>query len=202
MTKNSQRPVAKIEQPIGRALVDRISWDDLKLFMTAGLTLSFRKAATSTGNSSSTVMRRIERLEAELGLRLFDRLPDGVALTAEGQSIFSVVRDMERASHSLRAFLDQDLNNRGVVRCAITEGLGTFWILPHLAEYNRANPFTIVDLVCSMQWSDVLRMKADLAIQLVRPDSPDLKVVRLGRLHIYPFAAKRYAETYGLPKTI
>jgi DNA-binding transcriptional LysR family regulator len=109
---------------------------------------------------------------------------------------------MERASHSLRAFLDQDLNNRGVVRCAITEGLGTFWILPHLAEYNRANPFTIVDLVCSMQWSDVLRMKADLAIQLVRPDSPDLKVVRLGRLHIYPFAAKRYAETYGLPKTI
>jgi DNA-binding transcriptional LysR family regulator len=202
MTKNSQRPVAKIEQPIGPALVDRISWDDLKLFMTVGLTLSFRKAATSTGNSSSTVMRRIERLEAELGLRLFDRLPDGVALTAEGQSIFSVVRDMERASHSLRAFLDQDLNNRGVVRCAITEGLGTFWILPHLAEYNRANPFTIVDLVCSMQWTDVLRMKADLAIQLVRPDSPDLKVVRLGRLHIYPFAAKRYAETYGLPKTI
>ena len=56
-----------------------------------------------------------------------------MALTAEGQSIFSVVRDMERASHSLRAFLDQDLNNRGVVRCAITEGLGTFWILPHLA---------------------------------------------------------------------
>ena len=112
MTKNSQRPVAKIEQPIGPALVDRISWNDLKLFMTAGLTLSFRKAATSTGNSPSTVMRWIERLEAELGLRLFDRLPDGVALTAEGQSIFSVVRDMERASHSLRAFLDQDLNNR------------------------------------------------------------------------------------------
>jgi DNA-binding transcriptional LysR family regulator len=202
MTKNSQRPVAKIEQPIGPALIDRILWDDLKLFMTVGHTLSFRKAATSTRNSSSTVMRRIERLEAELGLRLFDRLPDGVALTAEGQSISSVVRDMERASHSLRAFLDQDLNSRGVVRCAITEGLGTFWILPHLAEFNRANPFTIVDLVCSMHWSDVLRMKADLAIQLVRPDSPDLKVVRLGRLHIYPFAAKRYAETYGLPKTI
>ena len=27
-------------------------------------------------------------------------------------------------------------------------------------------------------------------------------MVRLGRLHIYPFASKRYAETYGLPKTI
>jgi DNA-binding transcriptional LysR family regulator len=202
MNQISQRPVARIEQPIGPALLDRISWDDLKLFMTVGHALSFRKAATSAKASSSTIMRRIERLEAELGLRLFARLPDGVALTTEGQQIFSVVRDMERASNSLRAFLDQDLNHRGVVRCAITEGLGTFWILPHLAEFNRANPFTIVDLICSMQWTDVLRMKADLAIQLARPDSLDLKMVRLGRLHIYPFASKRYAETYGLPKTI
>jgi len=170
MSKISQRPVAKMEQPIGPALVDRISWDDLKLFMAVAYTLSFRKAATSAKASSSTIVRRIERLEDELGLRLFDRLPDGVALTAEGQRIFSVARDMERASNSLRAFLDQDPNNRGVVRCAITEGLGTFWILPHLAEFNRANPFTIVDLICSMQGTDVLRMKADLAMETLTPE--------------------------------
>jgi DNA-binding transcriptional LysR family regulator len=202
MNKISQRPVAKMEQPVGPALLDRISWDDLKLFIIVGRTLSFRKAATATRISSSTIVRRIERLEAELGLRLFDRLPDGVALTAEGQSIFSVAHDMERASFSLRAYLDQDVTTRGVVRCAVTEGLGTFWIVPHLADFTRANPFTIVDLRCSMESSDVLRMEADLAIQLIRPDRPDLKVVRLGRLHIYPFASKRYAETFGVPATI
>jgi hypothetical protein len=65
MPKNLQRPVAKIEQPIGPALVDRLSWDELKLFMTVGHTLSSRKAATLTRTSSSTIMRRIERLEAE-----------------------------------------------------------------------------------------------------------------------------------------
>lgn len=202
MTKISQRPVAKTEQPIGPALLDRISWDDLKLFVTVARTLSFRKAATTTRTSSSTVVRRIERLEAELGLRLFDRLPDGVALTAEGQAIFAVAHDMERASFSLRAYLDQDVTTRGVVRCAVTEGLGTFWILPHLADFTRANPFTIVDLRCSMESSDVLRMEADLAIQLIRPDRPDLKIVRLGRMHIYPFASKRYADTFGLPTTL
>jgi DNA-binding transcriptional LysR family regulator len=202
MNKISQRPVAKIERPIGPALLDRISWDDLKLFISVARTLSFRRAATSARTSSSTIVRRIDRLEAELGLRLFDRLPDGVALTAEGQAIFSVAQDMERASHSLRAYLDQDLTARGVVRCAITEGLGTFWLLPHLAEFNRANPYTIVDLRCSMESSDVLRMEADLAIQLTRPDRPDLKAVRLGRLHIYPFASRRYAETFGLPTTV
>ncbi len=202
MNKISQQPVAKIEQPIGPALFDRISWDDLKLFIAVARTLSFRKAATSARTSSSTITRRIERLEADLGLRLFDRLPDGVALTTEGQSIFSVAHDMERASHSLRAYLDQDMTTRGLVRCAVTEGLGTFWLVPHLAEFNRANPFTIVDLRCSMESSDVLRMESDLAIQLVRPNRPDLKVVRLGRLHLYPFASKRYAETYGLPTSV
>lgn len=202
MNKISQRPVAKIEQPMGPALIDRISWDDLKLFTIVGRTLSFRKAAIASRTSSSTIVRRIERLEAELGLRLFDRLPDGVALTAEGESIFAVAHDMERASHSLRAYLDQDMTARGVVRCAITEGLGTFWLLPHLAEFNRANPFTIVDLRCSMESSDVLRMESDLAIQLIRPNRADLKVVRLGRLHIYPFASKWYAKTYGLPTSV
>jgi hypothetical protein len=54
MSKISQRPVAKIEQPVGPALVDRISWGDLKLFMTVVHTLSFRKAATSAKASSST----------------------------------------------------------------------------------------------------------------------------------------------------
>lgn len=202
MNKISQRPVANLEHPIGPAVIDRISWDDLKLFILVGRTLSFRRAATSARTSSSTIVRRIERLEVDLGLRLFDRLPDGVALTAEGQSIFSVAHDMERASHSLRAYLDQDVTTRGVVRCAITEGLGTFWVLPHLADFNRANPFTIVDLRCSMKSTDVLRMEADLAIQLVRPNRPDLKVVRLGRLHIYPFASKQYVKMYGLPSSI
>jgi DNA-binding transcriptional LysR family regulator len=202
MNKISQQPVAKIEQLIGPAFVDRISWDDLKIFIAVARTLSFRKAATAMRTSSSTIMRRIERLETELGLRLFDRLPDGVGLTSEGQAIFLVAHDMERASHSLRAYLDQDLTARGVVRCAVTEGLGTFWLLPHLAEFNRSNPFTIVDLRCSMESSDVLRMESDVAIQLVRPNRPDLKVVRLGRLHIYPFASKWYARTYGLPANV
>ena len=35
-----------------------------------------------------------------------------------------------------------------------------------------------------------------------KPDRPDVKSVRLGRMHIYPFASKRYIELYGLPKNL
>lgn len=200
MPKISQRPAAKTRRPIGPSLLDRVSWDDLRVFAIAGKELSLRKAAAALRTSSSTVVRRIERLEVILGVRLFDRLPDGVALTSEGRSVFAAAQEMERASLSVRAQLDHQLTRRGVVRCAVTEGLGTFWIVPHLTEFSRANPHTIVDLRCSTHSADVLRMEADVAIQLTRPDRPDQVVTRLGRLHIYPFASPRYAQTYGLPR--
>src|SRR6266540_140562 len=201
MPKILQRPAAKMQRPIGPSFLDRVSWDDLKVFAVAAKELSLRKAAATLRTSSSTVVRRVERLEQILGVRLFDRLPDGITLTSEGRSVFTAAQEMERASLSVRAQLDHELNRRGVVRCAVTEGLGTFWIVPHLAEFSRANPHTLVDLRCSTQSADVLRMEADVAIQLIRPDRPEQVVTRVGRLHIYPFASPRYAETYGLPKS-
>src|SRR5712691_8450093 len=199
MAKLLQRPAAKTRRPIGPSLLDRISWDDLRVFAMAGKELSLRKAAAALRTSSSTVVRRIERLEQILGVRLFNRLPAGVALTSEGRSVLAAAQEMERASLAVRAQLDHELTRRGVVRCAVTEGLGTFWIVPHLAEFSRSHPHTFVDLRCSSHSADVLRMEADVAIQLTRPDRPDQVVTRLGRLHVYPFASRRYVETYGLP---
>src|SRR6266699_5330443 len=202
MAKLSHQPVAKTPRPLGPSLLQRVSWDDLRVFAVAARELSFRKASVVLRTSSSTVVRRIERLEEILGVRLFDRLPEGVALTTEGRSVFAAAQDMERASLSLRAQLYRNSARRGEVRCAVTEGLGTFWIVPHLAEFSRANPNTIVDLRCSTHSADVLRMEADVAIQLTRPDRPDQVVTRLGRMHVYPFASRRYVETYGLPRDV
>jgi DNA-binding transcriptional LysR family regulator len=202
MSKFSQRAAATVHRPVVSNILERISWDDLRLFNAVARTSSFRKAATALRTSSSTVTRRMERLEQTLGFRLFDRLPDGVALTAEGRSVHAAALEMERASRQLRAYLDQDITTRGVVRCAVTEGLGTFWVLPHVAEFNRANPYTMVDLQVSMESADVLRMEADVAIQLSKPNRPELIAARLGRLHIYPFAARSYVEAYGLPNDL
>src|SRR5947209_4526265 len=191
-----------MEQPIGAALLERISWDDLRVFVVVARTSSFRKAATTLRTSTTTVLRRVERLEEIFEFRLFDRLPDGVLLTAEGRAVYASAQKMELASHSLRAHLDQDLTTRGMVRCSVTEGLGTSWLLPQLAQFCRTHPTTVVDLRCAMEVADVLHMEADVAVQLQKPNRPDVKAVRLGRMHIYPFASQRYVELYGLPKSI
>jgi DNA-binding transcriptional LysR family regulator len=108
---------------------------------------------------------------------------------------------MEAASFELlRASDSGDASLSGEIRLAITEGLGTFWIAPRLVEFQRAHPNLLVDLHCAMKSADVLRMEADLAIQITRPTAPDLMMVKLGRLHFMLFAAESYLETFGRPK--
>src|SRR5229473_2470219 len=85
---------------------------------------------------------------------------------------------------------------------ASTEGLGTFWLAPRLAEFRRTHPNLLVDLRCAMRPVDMLRLEADAGVQLVRPGEADLKVVKLGRLHVMPYAAASYVETYGVPDSV
>jgi DNA-binding transcriptional LysR family regulator len=105
---------------------DRISWDDLRLLASCAREASFRQAATSLKIASSTITRRIDKLEKDLGIKLFDRLPEGVSVTPEGRLVVAAVEDMERASLGVRASLDRDIGSRGLLRCSVTEGLGTF----------------------------------------------------------------------------
>ena len=189
-----------MEEPIA-AVRGRLSLDDMLVFGVVARTLSFRKAATTLRTSTTTVIRRVEDLESKLEFRLFNRLLDGLALTEKGQAVYLAAQDIERASHSVRAHLDRYLNLPGTVSCSATEGLGTAWILPRLAQFSRIHPSTIVHLRCAMEIADVMRMEADVAVQLERPKRPNAMAVRLGRMHIYPFASRDYVETYGLPKT-
>lgn len=88
------------------------------------------------------------------------------------------------------------------MRIAVTEGLDSVWLTPRLAELQQLHPRLRIDLNCGLSFADVLRMEADIAIQLTRPASADLKLVRLGYLHSMPFASKSYITKYGSPKSV
>ncbi len=58
-----------------------MNWDDLKVLLALSREGSTRKAAATLGVSNTTVMRRLESLEEQVGGRLFDRTPDGFKVT-------------------------------------------------------------------------------------------------------------------------
>lgn len=59
-----------------------------------------------------------------------------------------------------------------------------------------------MDLACGMDSADVLRMEADIAVQLTPPEAPDVIVSRLGYMHVMPCASRSYVAQHGCPASI
>jgi len=161
---------------------------------------SFRSAAERLELSINVVRRRIDDFERQIGATLFTRDVHGTRLTDEGALVVSAVERMEAAAFDLMRASNSVANAvSGEVRVAVTEGLGTFWLAPRLVEFQQSFPSILVDLHCAMRSADVSRHEADIAIHLSRPAALDVKLVRLGRMHLMLFASPKYLETYGTP---
>jgi DNA-binding transcriptional LysR family regulator len=201
MQQKTQRPAAVMQRKGGSE--PSASWDDLRMFLVCAHHGSFRKAAEALGITNTTAMRILDRLEIQLGFKLFIRHQSGLQLTDEAQAILDDVQQMERNSFSVfRRAARTTADLTGVVRVAVTEGVGTYWVMPKLIEFQSTYRLLTVDLRCAMEQADVSRLEADIAIQFERPSNPDLIVMRLGRLHVYPFVSESYARTYGLPISV
>jgi DNA-binding transcriptional LysR family regulator len=196
----SHRGDAKIER-VDPAEVQP-DWDDLRVFLRCAEFRSFRRAAQSLRVHPSTVIRRVANLEEEMGAELFTRLPEGVALTSEGQAMLDKARSVEAAIFELMRAKRSVAAERIVVTVSITEGLGSYWMMPQLVRFQRQNPQVLVQMKCAMESLDVLRLEADMSVQLTRPQNSELIVVKLGRMHVYPFASKEYLTTYGTPASV
>lgn len=177
-------------------------WEGVRIFLEVVRRGSFRSASECLGQSVNVLRRRIDELEHQMGAILLTRHVDGVRTTTEGDQIFAAAKQMEAASFNLLRARNRVVPSfTGEVRIAVTEGLGTFWLAPRLVEFQRSYPRLLVDLSCAMRSADVLRLEADAAVQLTKPTAPDLKVVRLGRLHAMLFAGRSYIDSYGQPRT-
>src|ERR1700722_1338488 len=112
MEMKTRRP-ARADRTGRDALLRTIpSWDDVRFFLAIQRAGSLSAAAGPLAVTQPTCGRRLATLEASLGLRLFDRPPEGLRLTQEGATLLDSARTMEQCAHdlALRASIkDRDL---------------------------------------------------------------------------------------------
>jgi len=176
-------------------------WEGIRVFLAVARHRSLRSAAVELRQSTNIVRRRLAKFETQIGAKLAIRHANGVKLTTEGERIVTIAARMEDMSFDLIHARDRTGGaHSGQIRLAATEGLGSWWIAPRLIEMRRAYPDLLIDLHCTMQTSAVVRLEADLAVQIVPPENNDLERIKLGRLHGMAFASKSYVEARGVPK--
>jgi DNA-binding transcriptional LysR family regulator len=179
--------------------LEGVSWDDISLIASIAEFGSLRQAAKSLKINASTLNRHVERLETSLGTAIVDRLPQGFVLNDAGRNVAGIARDMQRHFLRLQDVASQDRHAQGQVKIAITEGLGTFWVAPKLAQFTQQNPDILINMESSMDLCNLLQNEADIAIQFRKPEHADLMVSKICNIHIYPFASVDYIAERGIP---
>lgn len=202
MPKIRRQSVPYLEHP-ALDLSPKINWEDLRVFLVVGRHGSFRSASDELGIALNTVRRHIQRLEHSAKIVVLARHPNGVSLTREGRDMYRRAKAMELAANDLQRVGERSPHAlKGRVRVSVTEGLGAFWLTPQLMQHQRANPNLLLEINCTFRKPDLARMEADISIQLERPEQSDLKLVKLGRMHVMPFASPEYIKIYGIPNSL
>jgi len=173
-----------------------VNWDDIRLFLALAREGSARSAAESLGVSHTTISRRTDQLEADLGTRLFDRDVTGYRLTAEGETMMaSALRAEDALLAAERQLQGRDAQLSGEIRLTTPDILATNLIMHDLVGFSREYPEIDLNVMISYDVFDIARREADIAIRFIGPGrSPPEDLV--GRLLAVSSSAYYAADAY------
>lgn len=176
----------------------RLDWDQVRIFLAVARAGQLQAAAEQLGLDVSTVSRRIDRLEAELSLHLFDRTREGTVPTAVAEAMLPAAEEMERglAGFALSADAAETVAE-GTVRLTAPPGVADSFVAPLLARFHQRYPRVLVELDASVSYADLTRREADLALRTSRPRAGDLLATRVVSTRALPMTSPEYAAALG-----
>ena len=143
-----------------------INWDDHRVFLSIARCGTLTAAAKDLGVSQPTVSRRLETLESELKVRLFDRTQGGYVLTPVGADLFdSVQRAEEELAEANRKIYGRDQDAKGSLRVTCTEFLLNGYLGTFIWQFLLTNPSIDLSMICTQSPLSLSRGDADVAIR-------------------------------------
>jgi DNA-binding transcriptional LysR family regulator len=162
---------------------------------------NFARAAEMLGLTPSAVSRAVARLEARVGVRLFDRTPREVSLTEEGRRFHTQVMP-------LLAGLDEAATEAagaaavvgGRLRVSVDPWFARLVLAPKLQQFLVRYPQLSVDLSTS-NYREAMMAGVDVAVRFGPPDESSLIARKLLETRVLTVAAPAYLERHGEPRS-
>lgn len=143
---------------------------------------TFRAAAVDLGMSTTALSHTVNRLEAGLGVRLFNRTTRSVSLTDAGrlymQQVAPSLQDIYAALESVRS---QSETPSGTIRINAAPFAARTIISPLVLKFLRSYPEMNVDLVTEGKMVDIVNDGFDLGVRVAGLVPSDMIAVSLGR---------------------
>lgn len=161
---------------------------------------NFARAGDALGLTPSGVSRAVARLEARVGVRLFDRTPRAVTLTDEGRRFHAAVAP-------LLAGLEDAANTaagaaarvRGRLRVNVDAWFARLMLAPRLPALLAAYPELSIELMVRDTIGDMVGEGVDVAVRFGEQEASSLIARKLVETRILTCASPAYLARHGEP---
>ncbi|MFC4296869.1 LysR family transcriptional regulator [Castellaniella hirudinis] len=179
--------------------MDRI--DQLRIFIRVAHSGGFTNAAGQLGVPRPTVSLAIQRLEASLGVRLFDRTTRRVSLTRDGDALLERAAALVADSEELeQLFRPRGRALTGSLRVDLPSRLARRQVAPALPAFLALHPGIDVDLGSSDRAVDLLHEGIDCALRVGELQASSLVARPLGVFRLINCASPAYLARHGVPQ--
>ncbi|CAB3881037.1 HTH-type transcriptional regulator HdfR [Achromobacter animicus] len=177
--------------------------DHLHAFVAVARARGFREAARTAGTSASRLSDTVRRLEAQLGVRLFNRTTRSVALTQAGQELLArlapALTEVEAALDAVNGFRDKPA---GTLRLNVPLSAAKLVLPSIVPDFLAAYPDIRLEVVAEESFVDVLAAGCDAGIRYDDRLEQDMIAVPIGP-RVQRFAAGAspdYLNRRGRPR--
>jgi DNA-binding transcriptional LysR family regulator len=176
--------------------------NDLDAVVAIARKASFRAAALELGMSTTALSNAISKLEADLGVRLFNRTTRSVSLSDAGrlfiEQVGPALQDIHQAIEAVRS---QQATPSGTLRINAFAMAAREILSPLVLEFLRRYPKVHVDLVTEGRLVDIVADGFDLGVRGADLVPSDMIAVSLGRPQRYAVVGSpKHMETHGKPR--
>jgi len=170
--------------------MQQLDWNGLELILHVARARSLAGAAKQLGVDQTTVSRRLDRFEQEVGTPVFKRTRSGVVPTPDGERLLSAAQGMERELLLAAAQIPSDQPGlSGSVSLTCVPVLASHLIAPMLSDFASDHPSVEVSLFGNSRDFRVRDREADIALRFDKKGadhsvlSRNVASVRYGAYH-------------------
>ncbi|SMF75564.1 transcriptional regulator, LysR family [Azospirillum oryzae] len=163
---------------------------------------TFRAAAVDLGMSTTALSNAVGKLEAGLGVRLFNRTTRSVSLTDAGRVFVEQVGPaLQDVLGALEAVRSQQITPSGTLRINAFATAAREILSPLVLEFLRRHPLVHVDVVTEGRLVDIVAEGFDLGVRAADLVPSDMIAIPLGRPQRHAVVGTpAYFATHGRPR--
>ncbi|WP_426703037.1 LysR family transcriptional regulator [Rhodanobacter sp. Col0626] len=162
---------------------------------------SFSAAARNAGTTPSAISKAIQRLEAELGAKLFRRSTRTLSLTPDGQAFFDRVAPLLRGIEDSADAIRPKGGARGRLRVSMPSDLGRLLMGPITTKFLATHQDLELDLALADRHVDVIREGYDVVFRVGTTVESELRMRTLAQLDMALVASPAFLRQWGEPRS-